>query len=135
MGSSKKLSNFKYHNYHSFLSKMNFPVFILKTSGQRFLIDSSYSARSPKGIFFYYCLFSCPETWELVNLFVKTKNFSYHICYENIAKYSRVKRQTGHGQTEPYASKEDCIVNETFKDWRKIKSTVYQNQMTFKTCW
>ena len=44
-------------------------------------------------------------TWELVILFVGTKNFSYHIYYENIArpkttKYSEVKRQTDHGQTE-----------------------------------
>ena len=44
-------------------------------------------------------------TWELVILFVGTKNFSYHICYEYIAtpkttKYSEVKRQTDHGQTE-----------------------------------
>ena len=40
-----------------------------------------------------YCCFSYAGTWELVNLFVGTKNFSYHFCYENIAKYSRVKRQ------------------------------------------
>ena len=31
-----------------------------------------------------YCRFSYAGTWELVNLFVGTKNFSYHICYENI---------------------------------------------------
>ena len=38
-------------------------------------------------------------TWKLVNLFVEANIFSYHICYENIAKYSRVKRQTDRGQT------------------------------------
>ena len=30
------------------------------------------------------CLFSHAGNWELVNLFVGTKKFSYHICYENI---------------------------------------------------
>ena len=39
-----------------------------------------------------------------MNLFIGTKNFSYHVCYEHIAKYSRVKgqtaRQTDHGETE-----------------------------------
>ena len=35
-----------------------------------------------------------------MNLFVGTKNFSYHIYYEKIAKYSRVKRQTDHEHTE-----------------------------------
>ena len=39
-------------------------------------------------------------TRKLVNLFVETNIFSYHICYENIAKYSRVKRQTDRGQTD-----------------------------------
>ena len=40
--------------------------------------------------------------WELVNLFVGTKNFSYHICYKSIfvTKYSKVKKQADHGQTE-----------------------------------
>ena len=28
-----------------------------------------------------YCRFSYAGTWELVNLLVGTKNFSYHICY------------------------------------------------------
>ena len=42
------------------------------------------------------CRFSYAGTWELVNLFVGTKNFSYHICYENRPKteqntYSEVK--------------------------------------------
>ena len=31
----------------------------------------------------YIPQFSYAETWELVNLFVGTKMFSYHICYEN----------------------------------------------------
>ena len=36
-----------------------------------------------------------------MNLFVTTKNFSYHICYENKdKKNSRVKRQSEHGQTD-----------------------------------
>ena len=30
-----------------------------------------------------HCRFSYAGTWELVNLFLRTKNFSYHICYEN----------------------------------------------------
>ena len=32
----------------------------------------------------FYCRFSCTGTWEVVNLFVGTKNFSYHICYEKM---------------------------------------------------
>ena len=38
-----------------------------------------------------YCRFSYAETWELLNLFVGTKNYNYHICCKNLAKYSRVK--------------------------------------------
>ena len=33
-----------------------------------------------------YCRFSYGGNCELVNLFVGTKNFSYHICYENISR-------------------------------------------------
>ena len=45
------------------------------------------------------CRFSYAGIWELVNLSVGTKHFSYHICYENIGqKHSKIlKRQT---QTE-----------------------------------
>ena len=32
------------------------------------------------------CRFSYAGTWELVNLFVRTKKFIYHICYENISR-------------------------------------------------
>ena len=35
------------------------------------------------------CHFSCAETWELVTLFVRTKSFSYHMCYENIGREYR----------------------------------------------
>ena len=52
----------------------------------------------------FNCRFSYTGTWELVNLPVRTRNFSYHICYENIDrkhnKILQVKRQTDHGQTE-----------------------------------
>ena len=30
-----------------------------------------------------FCRFSYAETWELLNLFVRTINFSYHSCYKN----------------------------------------------------
>ena len=33
-----------------------------------------------------YWRFSYAGIWELVNLFVRTKNFNYHICYENSPK-------------------------------------------------
>ena len=57
--------------------------------------------------------------------------FSQYICYENLAKYSRVKRQTD--GTEQYVRKENYIkwlnrvgiFAQVFKDWRKIKRTVY----------
>ena len=90
-----------------------------------------------------YCRFSYAGTWELLNLFVRTKNFSCHICYENIgrkiakSKYSLVKRQIDHGQTEL----NNILVNKSalneinkertftqgFKNWRKIKTKVSQN--------
>ena len=64
----------------------------------------------------YYCRFSYAGTWELVNLFVGTKNFSYHICYENIdGKYNKILRSQETDspwrtdRTEQYASKEECI--------------------------
>ena len=81
-------------------------------------------------------------TWELVILFVGTKNFSYHIYYENIArpkttKYSEVKRQTDHGQTElsNMLVKKDVLnainkegaLTQGFKDCRKIKKKVSRN--------
>ena len=44
--------------------------------------------------------FHTQGTWELINLFAKTKYFNYHICYENIGKWSRAKWQADHGQTE-----------------------------------
>ena len=47
-----------------------------------------------------YYRFSYAGTWELVNLFVRRKIFSYSICFKNIAKESRFKRQTDHEQTE-----------------------------------
>ena len=87
------------------------------------------------------CHFSYAGTWELVNLFVRTKNFSYHICYENIdriAKYSEVKRQAVHGgQTElnnmlvrknvlNEINKEGTFT-QGFNDCRKIKRKVSQN--------
>lgn len=40
-----------------------------------------------------YCRFSYAKTLELLNLLEGTKCFSYHIYYENLAKYSTVKRQ------------------------------------------
>ena len=63
-----------------------------------------------------YCRFPYAGTWELVNLFVGTKNFSYHICYENIdRKYNKILRSQETDspwrtdRTEQYASKEECI--------------------------
>ena len=29
-----------------------------------------------------YCCFSYAEAWELTNLFVGTKTFNYHVCYD-----------------------------------------------------
>ena len=59
------------------------------------------------------------------------KIFSYHICYENLAKYSRVEAKVLRlfsAKTDQYACDEACIkwLNEvgTFvqgsKGWRKI---------------
>ena len=89
------------------------------------------------------CCFSYAGTWKLVNLSVGTKNVIYHICYENIRrkttkwKYSEVKRQTDHGQTElSNIPVKKNVLNETnkevtftqgFKDCRKIKKNVSQN--------
>ena len=58
---------------------------------------------------------------ELVNLFVGTKNVRYHICYENIeadniAKYSEVKRQTDHGETELSNMLVKNVLNEIKKE-------------------
>ena len=76
--------------------------------------------------------------WELVNLFAGTKNFSYHICYDNIGwKHNKIlwNQETGSSwtdRTEQYTSKEECINKEEtftqgFKDCRKIKRKVSQN--------
>ena len=62
-----------------------------------------------------YCRFSCAGTWELVNLFLRTKNCSYHICYENIGRkhnkilWSQDRDRPWTDRTEQYASKEECI--------------------------
>ena len=77
---------------------------------------------------------------ELVNLFIETIIFSYHIFYENIAKYL-VRRQTDHGQTElDSLLVKKWVLNEinksryigtTFegpkKDQKDIKIKAYQN--------
>ena len=53
-----------------------------------------------------YCRFLYVGTWELVNLFVGTKNFSYHIFYENIARehnkilWSQEMKQTDQEETD-----------------------------------
>ena len=101
---------------------------------------------SKKGIFgvlpavWGYYRFSYAGTWKLVNLFVGTKNFSYHICYENrpkTVKYFEVKRQADHGQTELSNTlvkknvlkeiNKDGAFTQGFKDCRKIKKKVSQN--------
>ena len=64
------------------------------------------------------------------------KIFSHHICYEKIAKDSRVKRQTDHGQTELNNISVKKKLNEInkvgtsiqgFKDWKNIKRAAYKN--------
>ena len=58
----------------------------------------------------------------------KTKiYFSYHICYENLAKVSKVNKQTD--RTKQYAPKEESIKTsnkvgtfaQDFKDWKRSK--------------
>ena len=90
-----------------------------------------------------YCRFLYARTWELVNLFVRTKYFSYHICYENIG---RKHNKTPHlwtqetdrpwtDRTERDASKKNVLnkINKerTFtpglKDCKKIKRKVSYN--------
>ena len=39
------------------------------------------------------CPFLYAGTWELVNLFVETNIFNYHICYENIGRSKILKSQ------------------------------------------
>ena len=62
-----------------------------------------------------YCSFSYSGNRELVNLFVGTKIFSYHICYENIGrKYNKILKneetnRSWTGRTEQYARTEECI--------------------------
>ena len=53
-----------------------------------------------------YCRFLYAETQELKSG-QKQKYFSYHICYENLAKVSKVNKQTD--RTKQYASKEESI--------------------------
>ena len=84
-------------------------------------IDSTLRSKLMKWILFMkerdmdaYCCFSQVETWELLNLFGKTKMFSYHICHVNWTKYSISNRQAKvwrifPATTEQYASKEGCI--------------------------
>ena len=89
-----------------------------------------------------YCRFSYVGTWEIVNLFVKTKKFCSHICYENIGrKNSRIKilksQETDHGQTElnnMLVSKrvlnkrnKEGVFTQCFKNRRKIKRKASQN--------
>ena len=89
-----------------------------------------------------YCCFSYAGTWELVNLFVKTKKFSSYICYENIGrKNSRIKiltsQESDHGQAElnnmlvskrvlNKRNKEGTFA-QCFKNRRKIKRKASQN--------
>ena len=47
-----------------------------------------------------YCHFSYAETWELLNLFVGTKNFCYHICYENLSSFEGILQNQERRNTE-----------------------------------
>ena len=94
-----------------------------------FFVKFNYWSKFHPNSHFLYAM-----TWELVNLFVGTKIFSYHICYENIAKYLRVKRKTDPEQTElNNMLVKRSVLNEinkftqVFKNWRKIKRTAHQN--------
>ena len=121
---------------------LNFHMWFLKSIA--FQICETLFFHIKKGFvldFRKYCRFSYAGTWELVNLFVGTKNVRYHICYENIGqkteKYSEVKRQTDHGQTElnnvlvkknalNEINKEGAFTQD-FNHCRKIKRKVSQN--------
>ena len=79
------------------------------------------------------CRFSYAETWELVNLFVGTNNFSYHICYENIGRkqqstYFEVKRQTDHGPTESINQSVNQSINQSINVFQgKIQTVQFTN--------
>ena len=76
-----------------------------------------------------YCRFSCAGTWELVNLFVGTKNFSYHICYENIDRKHREQTELNNMLVRKSVLNEinKGTFTQGFKDCRKIKRKVSQN--------
>ena len=66
---------------------LNFHMWFLKSIA--FQICETLFFHIKKGFvldFRKYCRFSYAGTWELVNLFVGTKHFSYHTCYENIGR-------------------------------------------------
>ena len=77
----------------------------------------------------YYCGFSYAGTWELVNLFVGTKHFSYHICYESIGgKHNTLKsrdrdRELVKKNVLNEINKEGSFT-QGFKDCSKIKTKV-----------
>ena len=71
------------------------------------------------------CCFSYAGTWKLVNLFVRTKNFSYQIYYEKIGqKHSKILwspeiTRPWTDRNEQYASKEECI------KWNKERTSIH----------
>ena len=88
-----------------------------------------------------YCRFSYAGTQELVNLVVGT-NFA--TIFVTKTKYSEVKRQIDHGQTElSNMLVKKNVLNETnkegiftqgCKDFKKIKRMYLKIYKTFKTC-
>ena len=89
------------------------------------------------------CLFSYAGTWELVNLFVGTKNFIQYICYENIGQKLQHKHESRdiHRQNMDrqnckicqYASRVECIKWNMNIHWRFQGLTEDQKESCFKT--
>ena len=74
--------------------------------------------------------FSYAGTWELVNLFVGTKNFSCHICYENIGRKHREQTELNNMLVRKSVLNEineKAAFTQGFNDCRKIKRKVSQN--------
>ena len=91
----------------------HFPTFELNT--ERYSVRMRENAGKMRTRITPNFRFSYAGTWELVNLFVRTKSFSYHICYENIERkhnkilWSQETDSPWTDRTGQYASKEECI--------------------------
>ena len=83
------------------------------------------------------CRFSYVESWELLNLFIRTKKFSYHICYEKqssieaiFSAFSTTHNRKSNRLVKKIKGPKDTHMEEFMLYWIQ-----YKNSLKYKVGW